>query len=857
MQSVRKLFKKIRKIAKKFWSFIKRIFTKFQKWLVKNGPSLNTQKGAVASIFFAIIVYLGYLAAITLKSGVGILFDITIGIVIGALCLALLTLGIRFVLKIVSKIPIKYGGLFIAGFITLILFSESSVNALPFIVWVYLSFALLGGSIYAFFFGGFRKIKVLSKVFVLVAFLISFASIVVFIIWIGKTGTEKGLIKVDKYKYQSRELQNVANPSLNGEYEVKTTSYGSGKDRRDIFGKEAQIITESVNAKPFVNKLSGRFNKLRLKFWGFNRTKFPINGRIWFPDAEGKFPLVLIVHGNHSMREYSDPGYAYLGEFLASKGYIFVSVDENFLNGDWTQNYKTESDARGWVLLKHLSVWREWVKNPENPFYDKVDMDNISLIGHSRGGEAVAIAASFNNLSHYPDDAKVKFDFNFNIKSIIAIAPVDGQYQPSDQPTPLKNINYLLFHGSHDSDVSSFSGDKQFKRIKFDDGTYKFKTSIYIYRANHGQFNTVWGNHDSGMPGALILNTKALLEGEQQRQIAKVYMGAFLEMTLKGNQSYLPIFKDYRNAEKWLPETLYINRFEDSETTIIADYDEDIDVTTTTMKGGGLLGEELRIWKEKDLGFRKGSGLRQNKTVFLGWENPEIKKDSINSDSSSIVLETDTIQEPNACDSNKTYPFYSLKLPKTAQLEILKSSDLTMIFSVAQLDEKVPKHDSLDTAEEKENWSFNDENNSDEAEKENENTNENQDKNKNVNKNKDEKNDKKTDKKKDDEKDKAKIPVDFTIELRDTDGHVSSIPVSEIISIMPPLEIVYTRYKKFEKEFGKSSEPVLQTVTIPMELFKLKNPEISIENLEQIKFIFNKTTKAIIILDEIGFRKGN
>ena len=55
-------------------------------------------------------------------------------------------------------------------------------------------------------------------------FLASVASIVIFIVWLGKTGTEEGLIKVDKYKYQSMELQNVPDPSINGEYLVKTTS---------------------------------------------------------------------------------------------------------------------------------------------------------------------------------------------------------------------------------------------------------------------------------------------------------------------------------------------------------------------------------------------------------------------------------------------------------------------------------------------------------------------------------------------------------------------------------------------------------------------------------------------------------
>lgn len=505
-------------------------------------------------------------------------------------------------------------------------------------------------------------------------------------------------------------------------------------------------------------------------------------------------------------------------------------------------------------------------KDPENPFYGKVDMDNISLIGHSRGGEAVAIAASFNNLSHYPDDAKVKFDFNFNIKSIIAIAPVDGQYKPSDQPTPLKNINYLLLHGSHDADVSFFSGDKQFKRIKYDDGQYKFKTSIYIYRANHGQFNTVWGAHDSGMPGALLLNTKALLKGEDQRQIAKVYMGAFLETTLKGNLDYMPLFKDYRYGEKWLPETHYINRFDDSETEILVDFDEDIDVTTASVDGGKLMGEELRIWREEDIGFRRGSGIRMNKAVYLGWENPEIKKDSISTDSTEKMSVTDTVQEIDACELPKTYPSYTFKLPDTDELDLLKSTELNLVFAVAQLDAKVPKHDSLDTKEEEENWSFNGKNNEEEEadseekndekannEKENEDIKENEN-NKNVNENSDK--EKKKDKKKDEE-DKPKVPVDFTLELSDANGQVSSIPISEFISIMPPLEVTCLRYKKFEEWYGKSSEPTLQTVAIPMDLFKTKNPEFVVEHLKQIKFIFNKTSKAVIILDEIGFRKGN
>lgn len=363
MNSLIHFFQKTKQFFIRIWNFIVRIFTKLQKWLIKNGPSVDTQKGAVIALFIGVLAYLGYRAGITFRSGEGLIVDIAIGIGIGIICLLLTTLGIRLALKILKKIPIKYGSLFIGGMITFFLFFNFSFKEIwPFFIWVYLAFAIFGGVIYHLIKGQFLKSGALNKIFVVTAFLASVASFVLFIIWLGGTGTEKGLVKIDKYEYAPMEIGGVEDPSLNGTYTVKTTSYGSGKDRRDIFGKDAEIITEPVNAKPFVNKLSGRFNKIRKRFWGFNRTKFPVNGRVWYPEGEGKFPLVLIVHGNHSMREYSDPGYAYLGEFLASRGFIVVSVDENFLNGDWTQNYRTESDGRGWMMLQHLSVWREWQK---------------------------------------------------------------------------------------------------------------------------------------------------------------------------------------------------------------------------------------------------------------------------------------------------------------------------------------------------------------------------------------------------------------------------------------------------------------------------------------------------------------
>ena len=130
-----------------------------------------------------------------------------------------------------------------------------------------------------------------------------------------------------------------------------------------------------------------------------------------------------------------------------------MSVDENFING-----LSGENDGRAWLLLKHLEAWKHFNDTAGGPFYHRVDMTNIAVMGHSRGGEAAALAAAFNRLKYYPDDFKQEFKFNFAIKAVVAIAPVDGQYKPTGQFTPLENVNYLIIHGSHDGDVSTARG---------------------------------------------------------------------------------------------------------------------------------------------------------------------------------------------------------------------------------------------------------------------------------------------------------------------------------------------------------------------------------------------------------------
>jgi dienelactone hydrolase len=430
------------------------------------------------------------------------------------------------------------------------------------------------------------------------------------------------LAKDDADVVLARQSLTAPDPAARGPYGVRTLTYGSGTDRRRAGYRDSVTMkTRSVDASPFVS-MEPAMAKSRQKYWGFDAKAFPINGRVWYPDGPGPFPLVLVVHGNHDPKDFSDPGYAYLGEHLASRGFILASVDENFLNGA----LRNENDARGWMLLEHLKAWRRFADSVDNPLRGRVDLRNIALMGHSRGGEAVAVAAAFNRLKHYPDDATVTFDYGFDIKALVAIAPVDGQYRPAGQPTPLENVSYLVVHGSHDGDVSSFNGLRQWDRVRFTDGGPWFKSAVWMYRANHGQWNTGWGNKDNGRLSARNLELRGLIAPEAQRQMALVFMGAFLEASLKGKREYLPLFRDHRAAGGWLPKAMYQTAYADASVRPMTAFDQRIDVTRGAAPGILLRGDSLSTWREAELPMRWRDNTYRMWGAWLGWNNAPARR---------------------------------------------------------------------------------------------------------------------------------------------------------------------------------------------------------------------------------------
>jgi dienelactone hydrolase len=580
-------------------------------------PGREARRGAVWGTLAAAAVSV-IIGGLYLQTGFGYIFDFLFCILFATIFIPLVALLVALLLSMARKLPRYATGIIIgSSTIVMALWGPPELGAVMAIA-VGLSTGILGAAIATFFWGNFSQAALSKKVIVALLFVLALLSTVHFIWLFAHEGSMDKLITWKPAADAMPAKLAAPDPSAQGPFQVLKLFYGVGNDiRRPEYGSSVAIKTRTVDSSDFFQDFAGWKRWSRKKYWGFDIDKLPLNARVWYPEGPGPFPLALIVHGNHNMASFSDPGYAYLGELLASRGIILASIDENFLNSGLFHDPPKQQAVRGWMLLEHLKLWREWNLTEGNPFHSKVDMSRIALMGHSRGGEAAATAAAFNHMKYAPEDADVKFDYGFSIKAVVAIAPADGQYKPAGQPRWIEDVSYLTLQGAHDMDVSSFDGSRQWDHVRYTRPGPWFKAEIYAYRANHGQFNTAWGRDDAGKPLGWLLNLKPLMPGAEQRRISKTYISAFLEATLNDHREYLPLFEDWRVARAWLPDTLYFNRYQDASYTSLASFDEDADLTTTSAPGGHIEGENLSIWNEGTIPWRDGD--RGYNGVFLGW----------------------------------------------------------------------------------------------------------------------------------------------------------------------------------------------------------------------------------------------
>lgn len=758
---------------------------------------------------------------------------------------------------IVAAFPIMYGGMIKTGLIiarripvhaSWLLFSAGALFFINFslplkgrfilVFYILFTFIFIAGALSNILSQEWKQLHRRKRLWNIFFLCVGASNLIVATIFLVLPGREQA-----SYTAADREVLHpvgqlaLPDPSLPGAYSVGVLTYGAGSDKhRKEFGETASILSGTVDGSAFLGGWDRLPGRLRSAFWGFGPGELPLNGRVWMPEGEGPFPVILIVHGNHLDRDFSDSGYAYLAEHLASHGYLAVSVDENFLNHgltDFNHSLEEENDARGWLLLKHLELLRSWNSDSTSDFFGKADTEQVILVGHSRGGEAVSIAACFNTLPCFPDDASEKFEFNFGIRGIVAIAPVDGQYTPGNRPTPLSDVNYLALQGSMDADLDSYMGLHQFNRIRFSDSDYYFKAGLYILNANHGQFNTSWGANDAGYPNGLLLNRRVLLGAEAQEQAALVCITAFVKAALDEERGYVQLFRDHRTGRDWLPETGYISQFADNRAYIIADFEEDVDLLTASMGDSAAIGfDGLAALFEEENELRKGT--LGTKTAMIGWNNSDA-----DTPGKYMILFDPPLDL-------KAHPFGAFQFdvavldrypgermnpeesPEGMNQEDIGDGHAPVLrnssgagntpgpggISENHLLANVPEDHGLNgddtiqgNAANGSAWYETD--------------------------------------------DEEPGKTGFTILLTDQAGNTASVAVSEHYPLMVPVQIPLYKLKAFN--FDAAPEPVPQHVEIDLQYFYSGNSGFDKEKLSSIQFVFDRAPDGMVSIDNIGF----
>ena len=146
-----------------------------------------------------------------------------------------------------------------------------------------------------------------------------------------------------------------------------------------------------------------------------------------------------------------------------------------------------------------------------------------------------------------------------------------------------------------------------------------------------------------------------MLPKKDQEEIAKVYISAFLETTLKNRKEYLPLFIDARKGKEWLPETIYLNQYEDSSFEAIATYDEDFDVVTTVDTTTTITTEHLSVWREQEIALKWGE--KGSRAAYVGWHYNDIEEGTDLPDS-IVASYSFVFKKPlSTIDSSKVFTF--------------------------------------------------------------------------------------------------------------------------------------------------------------------------------------------------------
>ena len=266
--------------------------------------------------------------------------------------------------------------------------------------------------------------------------------------------------------------------------------------------------------------------------------------------ADPSHPLVMFLHGRHSycynpetgrvgwrwpcagaqVPIPSHLGYDYVQQVLASQGYVTVSIAANGINAQDGETPDGGASARSRLVRAHLDQWAAW-----SGYKHKVDLDEVVLVGHSRGGEGVSRAS-----------LEIPLTAPYTVVGQVLIGPTNF----GRQTTPYVPTVTVL--PSCDGDVMDLQGQSYTDIAQgLADGDTAMKSSVMSVGANHNFFNTEWTpglaaapawDDWGGRKGVCGRGVETRLTAAEQRRVGKAYVAGAVHLFADGDQEYRPMF---------------------------------------------------------------------------------------------------------------------------------------------------------------------------------------------------------------------------------------------------------------------------------------------------------------------------
>lgn len=202
-----------------------------------------------------------------------------------------------------------------------------------------------------------------------------------------------------------------------------------------------------------------------------------------------------------------------------------------FLNKMGEQGMATR--GRSNLIFAHLKVLNKKFNIPAVQL-----ANNIGIIGHSRGGEAVVRAAKDIGTSIAPAGLKT-------LKAIIALAPTDA----TEKESLTQNIPFYILYGSRDGDARGATIPQGVESVRYapPPASYRGSGGFSLYdRTNNNTEKAMSFVYKACHNGFITFNEDDLyavcITATHQQEITKAYMNAFLRMHQKNEAVWKPYF---------------------------------------------------------------------------------------------------------------------------------------------------------------------------------------------------------------------------------------------------------------------------------------------------------------------------